>query len=410
MVTTFYPPYNFGGDGLFVQRLARALVKDGNEVHVIHDRDAYAFCAGESGATANSAKVSPQNDGVHLHTMGDGNPNAVDLLISHQLGRPVKREDELRSVLTEKFDVIHFHNVSLLGGPGVLKYGSGVKVCTLHDHWFVCAMHVLWRYGREACTKRTCMSCTVAGARPPQLWRYTGAVEEAVTEVDTFISPTEFARQSHYRNGFPGKITVLPHFVPDEFIAAAGEKQSLAVHPRPYFLVAGRLEKLKGVQILIDQFRRYRSADLLIAGTGDYERELKAQAHDLPHVRFVGRVLARELNVLYRNAIAVVIPSLVYETFGLVALEAFAQSTPVLVNNIGALPEIVAGGGGFVYNTGLELTDWMEKLRTDPLLRNELGQRGLDNLKSNYTEQRHLTQYYGMISELRNPKIMQEVR
>ena len=38
MLTTFYPPYNFGGDGIGVQRLATALVRRGCEVTVIHDQ------------------------------------------------------------------------------------------------------------------------------------------------------------------------------------------------------------------------------------------------------------------------------------------------------------------------------------------------------------------------------------
>jgi len=40
-LTTFYPPYNFGGDGIGVQRLARGLVKAGHRVAVVHDVDAY---------------------------------------------------------------------------------------------------------------------------------------------------------------------------------------------------------------------------------------------------------------------------------------------------------------------------------------------------------------------------------
>ena len=40
-LTTFYPPHNFGGDGIGVQRLARALVRRGHRVTVVHDTDAY---------------------------------------------------------------------------------------------------------------------------------------------------------------------------------------------------------------------------------------------------------------------------------------------------------------------------------------------------------------------------------
>ena len=41
MITTFYPPYNFGGDGAFVRRLSHALAGRGHAVEVIHDADAF---------------------------------------------------------------------------------------------------------------------------------------------------------------------------------------------------------------------------------------------------------------------------------------------------------------------------------------------------------------------------------
>ena len=47
MVTTFYPPENFGGDGIFVERLARGLLRRGHRVTVITCHDAYAVCGGE---------------------------------------------------------------------------------------------------------------------------------------------------------------------------------------------------------------------------------------------------------------------------------------------------------------------------------------------------------------------------
>ena len=47
MITTFYPPYNFGGDGIFVQRLANELGKRGHHVDVIHCADSYRLLAGQ---------------------------------------------------------------------------------------------------------------------------------------------------------------------------------------------------------------------------------------------------------------------------------------------------------------------------------------------------------------------------
>ena len=46
LLTTFYPPFNFGGDGIDVQRTARALVRRGHHVTVVHDVDAYQWLAG----------------------------------------------------------------------------------------------------------------------------------------------------------------------------------------------------------------------------------------------------------------------------------------------------------------------------------------------------------------------------
>src|SRR5256885_16967485 len=62
----------------------------------------------------------------------------------------------------------------------------------------------------------------------------------------------------------------------------------------------------------------------------DYESSLREQAQGLKHVRFLGTVHSSEISELYRGAIAVLVPSLCYETFGLVAAEAFAHGTPVI--------------------------------------------------------------------------------
>ncbi len=371
MVTTFYPPYNFGGDGVFIERLVTALAKAGHEIHVIHDRDAYAFCTVDAHSATKPIEHSKPGN-VTVHTLGNEKHNKLDLIAVHQLGKPVGKSAQLKELLSQGFDVIHFHNVSLMGGPEILKYGSGVKLCTLHDHWFVCATHVLWRFDQEACTKRTCLSCTLAAKKPPQLWRYTGVIADAARHIDAFIAPSHFAKKSHLANGFPSEIKVLPHFIPDEHRELSlsptdsTESDLDDSHPRPYFLFVGRLEKIKGVQFLIEQFRNYRHADLVIAGTGNYEHELQLMAEGLNHIRFLGRVGPDRLKNFYRNAIATVVPSLCYETFGLVPLEGFAAGTPAIVHNLGALPEVVQGGGGLTYNNAEEFIAALESLRTDP--------------------------------------------
>ena len=49
LVTTFYPPFSFGGDGIYVRRMAHALARMGCDVHIIHDADAYRTLAPKGG-------------------------------------------------------------------------------------------------------------------------------------------------------------------------------------------------------------------------------------------------------------------------------------------------------------------------------------------------------------------------
>ena len=65
LVTTFYPPFNFGGDGIGVQRLARGLARRGHEVTVVHDADAYAVLA----PSARPEPPPPDPTGVRVVTL-----------------------------------------------------------------------------------------------------------------------------------------------------------------------------------------------------------------------------------------------------------------------------------------------------------------------------------------------------
>ena len=96
------------------------------------------------------------------------------------------------------------------------------------------------------------------------------------------------------------------------------------------------------------------------------------------------------------------VPSVGYETFGLVGVEAMAHGTPVIVNDIGPLPELVAdSGGGLVYSTVDELVVTVGRMLADPSLRADLGSRGRAAWRSLWTEDAHVAGYYDAIAEAR---------
>ena len=48
-------------------------------------------------------------------------------------------------MLDRDFDVVNFHNISLIGGPGVLQMSRGpATLYTLHEHWLICPTHIFW--------------------------------------------------------------------------------------------------------------------------------------------------------------------------------------------------------------------------------------------------------------------------
>ena len=393
MVTTFYPPHNFGGDGIYVQRLSHELARRGHDVTVVSAPDAYELLGGDAVAAA------PEPDGLVLEPLAP-RLGRVSPLITYLSGRPGLRARQLRELFAERrFDVVHFHNVSLVGGPGVLEYGEGVKLYTTHEHWLVCPMHTLWKLNREVCERPTCLRCTLSYRRPPQLWRYGSLLERRSRDVDLFLAPSRFTIEMHRRRGFTAPMRRLPPFVP--LAAAATPEGGRPQGERPYFLVVGRLERLKGMQSLIDVFARYDSADLVVAGEGSEGAELRRRAANLGHVRFVGRLPFEELASLYAGATAVLAASIGYETFGMTVLEGFAQKTPAIVRALGPLPEAVEeSGAGFVYRTDVELVEALETLRTDRGLRDELGGRGYAAYRERWSEEPHLRTYFGFIEEL----------
>ena len=121
-------------------------------------------------------------------------------------------------------------------------------------------------------------------------------------------------------------------------------------------------------------------------------------------MQFLGRVHPQELRSLYAGATALLMPSVGYEVFGIVILEAFAQRTPAIVHDLGALPEVVEeADGGIAYRTADELVAAMERLRTDPEARGRLGEQGHAAWRRLWTEEPHLDRYLATVEELRGP-------
>ncbi len=403
MVTTFYPPYNFGGDGIAIQRLAAALARRGHEVTVIHDVDAFRALSPREPAPV------PGIPGVEVVSLSSG-LRVLSPLLTQQTGRPVVHGRRIQKILERgEFDVTFFHNISLVGGPGVLQYGGGIKIYEAHEHWLVCPSHVLWRHNREACSGRECLRCTAHYRRPPQLWRYTGLLERELVHVDAFIAKSEFSRLKHAEFGFSRDMEVVPCFLPDSDEQFPGASLN-SPHSRPYFLFAGRLEKIKGLDDVIPAFRNYPEADLVISGEGEHAAHLKALAGDAANVHFVGRVPPHELSAYYAYALGLIAPSIGFETFGIVLIEALRHGTPVIARRIGPFPEIVEqAGAGYLFDDARGMLTAMRAVQSDSLGRSDLSRSAIKAFSAHWSESAVMPRYQRLIARLAESKGMHDV-
>jgi glycosyltransferase involved in cell wall biosynthesis len=407
MVTTFFGPHSFGGDAAYVDRLSQALCRRGHEVHVYYCVDAFDALKGD-----HPLREYDPPPGLHLHPLKSGR-GILSPLATQATGQPFFKSDALREVLdASDTDVIHFHNISLVGGPGVLGLGTNrraVRIMTAHEHWLICPMHLLWKYDSRACDAPSCIRCCIAGKRPPQVWRATSAINDGLGKLDALLFPSRHALQEHSRRGIDAFVPMihLPYFLPDGWSRGIElEPVGAATDKRPYLAAAGRLVKMKGFQTLIPIMRYLPEVDLRIAGAGPYEHELRELAADLPNVHFEGLLGGTGLARLFQGARAVVVPSLFPETFGYVVLEAFAVGTPVVVNEGGgALYETgVLSGGGLGYRTEGELLTCLRRIIHDVDLRDELAATGYAQRMGAWSEKEHMDRYLNLVSQTRSSR------
>ncbi len=158
----------------------------------------------------------------------------------------------------------------------------------------------------------------------------------------------------------------------------------------PYFLFSGRWEARKNIFRLLvafSQFKRETRNDVKLVFTGartwasGEADELIRQLGVGDDIVDLGKTPVSDLPALYGGSLAVVYPSL-WESFGLVIVEAMRCGAPVLTSNVSAMPEI-AGEAGILVNPRnvQQMAEAMTQLSGDAALRQHLSDAGIERSK-----------------------------
>ena len=153
-----------------------------------------------------------------------------------------------------------------------------------------------------------------------------------------------------------------------------------------YFLAVGPTYPHKNFEKLITAYNKLSPLEkiqnpLLIAGGKNpylkYLKELVTSLRLTEHVHFLGYVPSNLMPSLYREAYALIFPSL-YEGFGMPPLEAMACGCPVITSSTSSMPE-VCGNAVLYINPAKEdtITTALRKLTNDSQLYEELKTKGL---------------------------------
>ena len=171
----------------------------------------------------------------------------------------------------------------------------------------------------------------------------------------------------------------------------------------PFALYGGRIDPGKGCEELLEYFSSYvkDGGDATLALMG---AKLMSLPED-PSVRFAGMLSDGERVQALEGATVVICPS-PYESLSLLALEALAVGTPILVN---ARSEVlvehcVRSNGGLWYSNRDEFIECLKLLVADARLRAALGRNGRDYVRTNYRWDVVLGKYERLFAKIRNAR------
>lgn len=324
-----YPPYNSGGLGVACEGLSRALASENIDITFVLPRPFLLSSPDISFVFADSKRIkmrpidvlispymTPSSyEGVRRYQPGDYGSDLFEEVLRYSLyAKEVAKK--------ETFDVIHAHEW--------LSFGAGLAAKELSGKPLIVHVHAT-EFDRSA------------GHVNDRVYHIE---KEAFEKADTIIAVSDYTKQiimSQYGTT-PNKIITIYNGVepfddhPDPSQEKIFNLPHLKAHGQKIVLFVGRLTLQKGADYFLRAAQKALDYDntitFIIAGSGDMERQLIEEAARLgitDHVYFTGFLRDKELKELYRGADLFILPS-ISEPFGISALEALINGTPVIVS------------------------------------------------------------------------------
>lgn len=311
---------------------------------------------------------------------------------------------EMRRLIgKERPDIVHVHSVYPMFSPSILVACRRMNVpvvMTVHSHNLTCPTWYHLHKGRvcEECVGGHEYRCVLKNCRNNLLESSAYALRSSVARsfrlfhnnVDVLIALTPFAKAKLMQAGFrDDQVAVVPN--PASLAEAAADPSA-----GEYVAFAGRISPEKGIRTLLAAAAQMPDVPFKVAGDGPVLREMKAHAPQ--NVEFVGQLLPAGLSDFYSRARMVVVPSVWFEQFPMVVLEAMGRALPVIGSRIGGLPAIIEEdrtGSLFEPGDAESLAQQVRRLWRDPQLCRRMGIAGRQKAMREFTEE---TYFHNLIA------------
>ena len=331
-----------GGSDVIVHQTKKLLEREGHTVHL--------FAAAEASVSEKKFPTAKHFDHPSL------------LNIWKFLYSPKARESMEAYLDQNPIDVAHFHIyygklTSSIIAP--LRRRGIPIVQHLHEYRTYCSTYTSQRNGKP------CLECKVGSYLPGLKHRcnrgslirsllstvemYVSDYLGAKSKISKFITVSNFQRDQIIGQGLPAdKVETIYNPVDDVFLDVEADR-------RENILYFGRIEDYKGVFDILDVAEKLTHYPFQFVGTGNSVSRFlnEVERRNLNNVEYLGHLNKDALLPILSNARIALVPSKWHETFGLTAVEAMAAGVPVIVSNMGGLPEVVGENeGGIVFDEG----------------------------------------------------------
>jgi glycosyltransferase involved in cell wall biosynthesis len=257
-------------------------------------------------------------------------------------------------------DVVHFHHYVNVGVETFRVVRNELPqariLLTLHEFLAICNRQgQMLKTNGKLCQRSHPQDCHLCMPErlPPDYFLRERYVKSLFSEVDQFISPSEFLKRRYIAWGLEAeRISVVENGQPSDAIAPLREA---GAGPQ-VFGYFGQITPYKGVDVLLDAFSRLphelrRQSRLQVHGgghqrfTGNFNRRInKAIAAGPREFVYAGPYEPGDLLRRMAGVDWVIVPSTWWENSPLVIQEAFRHNRPVICSDIGGMAEKVADG------------------------------------------------------------------